>query len=96
MANDIKGGKMKKILFTMSIFIFLGSNLYGEQYNAILDGGKWKQFNRYLEAKRMKIACIQGIYEGAWAMDGDKAKELYYFTTDYENIVSRLDEFYSD
>ncbi|MEI8349257.1 MAG: hypothetical protein WCI77_03795 [Candidatus Omnitrophota bacterium] len=59
------------------------------------DGGDWKLFGRYIEANRMRAFFVQGIYEGALAMNQAKAREVFYYT-DYTTLASAVSEFYSD
>jgi hypothetical protein len=61
----------------------------------VFDGNQWKLLNRYIEGRTMRKVLIQGIYEGALAMNAQKAKEVYYFT-DYETLALKLNDFYDE
>lgn len=86
---------MKKVLFFSGVLFFITFNFCALGLAENFDGAGWKLLNRYIEGKTMRKVFLQGIYDGAQIMDGDKAREVYY-SFDYEKSVSMVDDFYSD
>lgn len=84
---------MKKILFIFGcLAVILNLPTYAQ---SAYDGNEWKLLNRYIEAKTMRKALLQGICEGAEVMQSERARQVYYIGN-YEQLVLMIDDFYSE
>ena len=84
---------MKKTLFLLVISALFICNLHAQESEA-LNGKGWILLNRYIEGRTMRRILVEGICAGAQVMNSGRTKEVY--ATDYNKLVSMLDEFYND
>ncbi len=81
---------MRRFIFILVIFIFFENFSFSQEAN----GRTWREFNRYLEAKKIKSAFLKGFYEGLLIYNYKDIKNL--FPSYSENLIDLLNKFYSD
>ncbi|MDD4202475.1 MAG: hypothetical protein PHQ52_03320 [Candidatus Omnitrophica bacterium] len=91
---------MRKKIIGLVIIVILLSVLKSrsEEASIGLNGQTWQKLSEMdsTTSQMAKIILVRGIYEGAWAIDKEKAKEEYFDRVRYSSLANALDAFYSE
>lgn len=99
LANNLYGGERGRIPFLLNGESWRKLSQPDPVFSVPELSQEEKELVDVVMRETAKIWLIQGIYEGVWSFKDsqeESGRDVYYYETDYEQLVSAVDQFYSD